>query len=164
MSLLTCLLASFSLPTYSPFSFTPFNCTNRINRILHPKSKKGKRGKEMASDNWTSESEFHQACITLPLPTLIDEIAARSPTRPFVSLPINNDDLSEGYKDLSYNDFARSVDRCAWWILSKLGRWGAENERRPETKILAYVGPQDVRYAVLMLGAVKAGYSVSWFF
>ena len=118
----------------------------------------------MAPEDWTSEPDFHQACITLPLPTLIDEIAARRPTRPFVSLPVNNDDLSKGYRDFSYSDFAQSVDRCAWWIVSKLGRWGNENdERRPETRILAYVGPQDVRYAVLMLGAAKAGYTVRWF-
>ena len=114
----------------------------------------------MAQEDWTSVSDFHDACIKLTLPTLIDEIAARRPDRPFISLPINNDNLSEGYKDFSYSDFARAVDRCAWWIVSKLGRWVSENEKRSETRILAYVGPQDVRYVVMMLGAVKAGYTV----
>ena len=114
----------------------------------------------MAPEDWTSVQDFHHACITLPLPTLIDKIAARRPNRPFISLPINNDDLSEEYRDFTFGDFARAVDRCAWWIISKLGRYGVEREGKPERRVLAYVGPQDVRYAVLMLGAVKGGYTV----
>lgn len=43
-----------------------------------------------------------------------------------------------------------------------LGRCESE-ERVSETRTLAYVGPQDVRYAVLMLGAVKAGYTLQTF-
>lgn len=113
----------------------------------------------MALEDWSSVEDFHHACTTLPLRTLIDEIAARRPNRSFISLPINNDDLSEGYRDLTYSDFARAVDRCAWWIVSKLGRRESENGRL-ETRTLAYVGPQDVRYAVLILGAVKGGYAV----
>lgn len=42
--------------------------------------------------------------------------------------------------------------------MSKLGRCGEDG-----TRILAYVGPQDVRYPVLMLGAAKAGYTVRLF-
>ena len=112
----------------------------------------------MAQGDWTSESHFHDACTTLPLPALIDEIAARRPSRPFISLPINNDNLSQGYRDFTFGDLARAVDRCALWIVTKLGRCGNEDE----TRILAYVGPQDVRYPVLMLGAVKAGYTVRY--
>ena len=113
----------------------------------------------MAQEDWKSVEEFHYACSTLPLPTLIDEIAARRPDRPFLSLPINDDDLSEGYRDFKYGDFARAVDKCASWIVSFLGRCESE-EKMSETRTLAYVGMQDVRYAVLMLGAVKAGYTV----
>ena len=112
--------------------------------------------------DWPSESAFHNACTALPLPTLIDDIAARRPNRPFISLPINNDDISHGYRDFTFSDFARAVDRCAWWIVSKLGRCG-EDEKKDGTGILAYVGPQDVRYPVLMLGAAKAGYTVGLF-
>ena len=113
----------------------------------------------MAQEDWKSVGEFFYACSTLPLPTLIDEIATRRPDRPFLSLPINDDDLSEGYRDFTYSNFARAVDRCAWWIVSLLGRYESE-EKRSETRTLAYVGPQDVRNALLMLGAVKAGYTV----
>ena len=112
----------------------------------------------MALDDWSSVEDFYHACTTIPLPTLIDEIAARRPDRPFISLPVNNDDLSEGYRDFTYSDFAKAVDRCAWWIVSLLGR--CENEKSSQDRTLAYVGPQDVRYGVLMLGAVKGGYTV----
>lgn len=47
------------------------------------------------------------------------------------------------------------MERCAWWIVSLLRRC-----ERSEKKTLAYVGRQDVRYAVLMLGAVKEGGSI----
>lgn len=113
-------------------------------------------------EDWPSESAFHKACTTLPLPTLIDDIASRRPNHPFISLPINNDDLSHGYRDFTYSDFALAVDRCAWWIVSKLGRCG-EDEKKDRKRILAYVGPQDVRYPVMMLGAAKAGYTVRLF-
>ncbi len=114
----------------------------------------------MTPNDWPSPPAFHHACITLPLPTLIDELAARRPNRPFISLPINNDNLSARYRDFTYGDFAQAVDRCAWWIVEKLGRCGVEGEDEDGRRILAYVGPQDVRYAVLMLGAVKGGYTV----
>ena len=109
----------------------------------------------MAIEDRGPVQDFYHACTTLSLPTLIDEIAAGKPTRPFVSLPINDEDLSKGYRDVTYSEFARAVDRCAWWIVSLLGRCESKNGRT-----LAYVGPQDLRYAVLILGAVKGGYTV----
>lgn len=43
--------------------------------------------------------------------------------------------------------------------MSKLGRW--ENKSgKPQTRIMAYMGPQEGRYGVLTFGAVKAGYTV----
>lgn len=116
----------------------------------------------MALEDWTSVEDFHHACITLPFPTLFDKIAARRPDRSFVSLPIDNYDLSEGYKDFTNSDFARAIDRCAWWIVSLLGRCESKNGSS-ETRTLAYVGPQDVRYSVLVLGAVKGDYTVGVF-
>lgn len=117
--------------------------------------------RQQPQQDWPSGSAFHNACTTLPLPTLIDNIAVRRPNRPFISLPINNDDLSHGYKDFTFSEFALAVDRCAWWIVSKLGR--CREDEKDGTRILTYVGPQDVRYPVLMLGAAKAGYTVRLF-
>lgn len=43
-------------------------------------------------------------------------------------------------------------------MVSKLVRQPSESEDgRSAARILAYVGPRDVRYAMLMLGAVKEG-------
>ena len=100
----------------------------------------------MALEDWA----FPPRPLHPPAPNPHHEIAAPRPDRPFVSLPVNDDDLSEGYKEFTYSDSARVMDRCAWWIVSLLKRC-----ERSEKRTLAYVGRQDVRYAVLMLGAVK---------
>lgn len=93
-----------------------------------------------------------------------------TPVPPSTSQPSSTRSQLEGLIGLSYRypsttttspkntvisrkgDFARVMDRCAWWIVSLLRRCERSGKR-----ILAYVGRQDVRYAVLMLGAVKEG-------
>ncbi|ESZ95633.1 hypothetical protein SBOR_3981 [Sclerotinia borealis F-4128] len=86
------------------------------------------------------------------LPNLIDEIASSDPTRIFASIPLSND-LQDGFRDIDFADFARSINHCAWWIEKNLGR--------SETfQTLNYVGPQDLRYTILPFAAIKTGYQV----
>ena len=96
--------------------------------------------------------EIQQDCINLPVPSLINKIATLRPNLPFVSLP-RNDSPEEGYQDYTYQDIARAVDRCAWWIV--------ENSGRSDTfKTLAYIGPQDLRCVLLVLASAKTGHKV----
>ncbi|KAL8893579.1 MAG: hypothetical protein Q9192_005129 [Flavoplaca navasiana] len=85
------------------------------------------------------------------LPTLVDHLAATDPTRPFVSLPKSND-IKEGFYDVDYATFAAAINRCAYWLDQELGRPRYEFEK------VTYMGPSDLRYAIFILAAVKAGY------
>lgn len=87
------------------------------------------------------------------LTTLIDDRARRGHTRPYASIPISSDP-SHGYRDISYQKYARAIDRCAWWIKAKM----------PPSTIfepLMYLGVFDLRYQILAMAAVKTGHVVS---
>ena len=84
------------------------------------------------------------------LPSLIDEIAHQDPERPYVSIP-RTTNPQDGYRDISFSSFARSINRCSWWIEEQIGRgWNFET--------IAYMGPQDLIYAILVLSSIKTGY------
>ncbi|MCJ1314533.1 hypothetical protein MMC25_008215 [Agyrium rufum] len=108
------------------------------------------------------------------IPNIIDERARREPDRPVYSIPISSanvsrdfedisargavysvpvsaDDLSHGFRDISARDFANAVDRVAWWLEAELGKGVS-------FPTIGYIGPHDIRYALLTLGCIKAGY------
>ncbi|KAL8670081.1 MAG: hypothetical protein Q9168_005366 [Polycauliona sp. 1 TL-2023] len=85
------------------------------------------------------------------LPTLIDQIAADDPTRTFVSLT-KSIDIQQGFHDVDYATFAAAINRCAHWLDQELGRPRYDFEK------IAYIGPSDLRYAIFLIAAVKAGY------
>jgi acyl-CoA synthetase (AMP-forming)/AMP-acid ligase II len=88
------------------------------------------------------------------IPTLIDELATTDTTRVFVSIP-RTTTIEDGFEDITYGDLARAVNRCAWWMERTL--------QRSETfETLNYVGPQDLRYVILLFAAIKTGYQV-WY-
>lgn len=83
---------------------------------------------------------------------VIDDLASSNPTRIFASIPLSND-LQDGFQDITYRDFSRSIDKCSWWMEKNLGR--------SETfETLNYVEPQDLRYIILLFAAIKTGYQV----
>jgi acyl-coenzyme A synthetase/AMP-(fatty) acid ligase len=86
------------------------------------------------------------------IPQLVDEIAFTDPERVFASVP-KSSNLDDGYQDVSYNAFARAVNRCAWFLEKELGR-------SQDQTTLFYIGPLDLRYLVIILGAVKTGHLV----
>ena len=85
-------------------------------------------------------------------PTLIDERAISHPTKPFAAIP-KSSDLHDGFIDISYHQLARAINRCSWWLESKLGK--ALN-----FETVGYLGVLDLRYTILMFGCVKVGYKV----
>ena len=58
-----------------------------------------------------------------------------------------------GYRKITYKGLANAINGAAWWLHQTLGP-GHNFET------LAYIGPNDFRYNVFILGAVKAGYKV----
>ena len=103
-------------------------------------------------------------------PRDLDDISGRGIV---YSVPVSSDDLSRGFRDISARDYANAVNRVAWWLESQLGKG-------PSFPTIGYIGPRtlsrekregicaspakvqldDLRYGLLVLGCIKAGYKV----
>lgn len=88
------------------------------------------------------------------VPHLVDKRAASTPDAVYSEYPASAVTYNEGYRNITYREFANTVNGAANWLVDTLGP-GKEFET------LAYIGPNDIRYPALILGAVKAGYKVS---
>ncbi|KAF9737834.1 hypothetical protein PMIN02_001133 [Paraphaeosphaeria minitans] len=85
------------------------------------------------------------------IPNIIDHLAQVAPSAPYALYPNSPTTYDEGYRTVTYKDFANAVNGFAWWLSNNLG--SSKN-----FDVLAYFGPNDVRYTALLLGAVKSGY------
>ncbi|KAJ9143066.1 NRPS-like enzyme [Pleurostoma richardsiae] len=81
---------------------------------------------------------------------VIDERAAAKHARPYASIPVS-DDVSAGFKDISYSQFANAIDRCARWLQTQDGLTST-------TEPLVYIGLNDLRYSILALATAKTGH------
>lgn len=88
------------------------------------------------------------------LNNIVDYRAKRSPRALYAEFPISATSYEKGYRRITYEDLANAVNGAAWWVENTLGR-----SKNFDT--LAYIGPNDLMYNVLILGAVKAGYKMS---
>lgn len=88
------------------------------------------------------------------LNNIVDYRAKRSPRASYAEFPVSATSYEKGYRKITYEDLANAVNGAAWWLEKTLGR-------SKNFGTLAYVGPNDLMYNVLILGAVKVGYKVS---
>ncbi|KAI0543172.1 hypothetical protein GGR58DRAFT_509903 [Xylaria digitata] len=86
------------------------------------------------------------------LPSLIEDLAHSDPSRILYSVT-KTKDPADGFNDICAADFARAVDRCSWFINQELGVG-------IEFPTLAYIGPQDLNYAILVLASIKTSYKL----
>lgn len=82
------------------------------------------------------------------MPNLVDHYAEVKPDDLYAEYPVKPMNYEDGYKQITYKAFANSINGVAHWLTETL----SEND-----EILAYLGPNDLRYPALVLGAVKAG-------
>jgi len=85
------------------------------------------------------------------LPNIVDHLSRETPQALYDEYPISPLSYDAGYHKIAYCDLANAVNGAASWLSQTLG-----TSKRHE--VLAYVGPNDLRYIVLVLAAVKAGY------
>ncbi len=88
--------------------------------------------------------------------TVIDERAKQAPESPWVSIPVDERDLSKGWKDITFAEFANAINHAARWLDENLP---------PSTEAFqtfAYTGPRDLRYPILAVAAGKLGKVVGW--
>ena len=85
---------------------------------------------------------------------IVDCVAARKPQTLYTEYPVSLTSYESGFCKITYGAFANAINRVAWWLSDALGP-GKDFET------LAYIGPNNLVYPALILGAVKAGYKVS---
>ena len=87
------------------------------------------------------------------IPVVIDQIAKSEPDATFVESPVSSTTYEAGYRPITFRQFANAINGAAWWLEKELGK-GQKHET------LAYIGPNDLRYIILVVAAVKTGYKV----
>jgi len=87
------------------------------------------------------------------LPVELDRIAEESPSRVFASVPITSN-VNDGFRDVSFRDIANGVNGFAHFLENRYGRGN-------NFETLSYIGMPDLRYVIVVLGAMKCGYKVS---
>lgn len=87
------------------------------------------------------------------LNNIVDGAARTTPDSVYAELPRSPVDLSQGFRQVTYREFANAINGIAWWLHNSLGPSKA-------FETLTYIGPNDLRHNVLLLGAVKVGYKV----
>ncbi|KAI4162629.1 MAG: hypothetical protein LQ342_003675 [Letrouitia transgressa] len=85
------------------------------------------------------------------LANVIDSHAANDPIRVWASVPVNDEDLTQGFRDITYKEFADAINLASWWLAQNVASTTAPFQT------VAYSGPKDLRYPVLAMAAVKCG-------
>lgn len=89
------------------------------------------------------------------VPQVLDALASSDPERIYASIPLTPD-VNDGFRDVTMQDLANAVNNIAWMLE---GIEGKPEEGRFER--IAYIGASDIRYAIMMIAAIKVGYVVS---
>ncbi|KAL3475147.1 hypothetical protein BJX99DRAFT_259614 [Aspergillus californicus] len=87
------------------------------------------------------------------LPAIIDKIAQREPNTLWGEYPSSPTSFSEGFKPITYAQFANAVNGCAHFITKALGK---SNTGEP----LAWLAPNDPRCSIALVAAIKAGFKL----
>ncbi|TKX20647.1 AMP-binding enzyme-like protein 1 [Elsinoe australis] len=89
---------------------------------------------------------------TIPLPKVVDEIAENHPDQTWMYIP-KNDNVRNGYREVSFSRLARVVNKMARWIERTVGTSDSR-------ETIAYMGTNDTRYIITVLAALKTGYKI----
>lgn len=83
---------------------------------------------------------------------MVDQLSTSDPERVFLSYPSGPRPI-DGYRDVTYREFAAAINRCSWWLDKHLGS-------SDDFRTLTYFGSRDLRSTVVMYSAVKTGHKV----
>ncbi|KAJ6033651.1 hypothetical protein N7444_011422 [Penicillium canescens] len=84
------------------------------------------------------------------LPRAVDDLALTSASGIFCVHPISSD-ISEGWQSITFKRLAGAVNGLAWWIEKNIGQ-------SKSFEVLAYIGANDIRYAIFFLACLKTGH------
>ncbi len=94
------------------------------------------------------------------LPHTLFKLAAQYPSATYAEFPVDPNRIEDGYSKITFAEVANAVHMFAWWVEENIGKLKEEDKNGTQT--LVYMGPNDIRYAVLCLGSVVAGYKVGF--
>lgn len=100
------------------------------------------------------------------IPNIVDKHAAQNPEKVFASIPVDNSDLSQGFRDITYLEFRRAVDKAAYWLEQHLGTPPRDDQQEGDGSsasrfpTFAFYGTRDLRYSIFAVAAMKAGFKV----
>lgn len=99
-------------------------------------------------ENHHSESDPERGQL---LPAILDRRAQSEPDRVWAKFPVSPSAYDQGFKAATYGQIRNAVNRVAWILAETIG---------PSTEFdtLAYLGPSDLRYHIVILAAIKTGY------
>jgi hypothetical protein len=86
------------------------------------------------------------------LPHVIKQNAQTDPHGVFARIPAGSK-YTDGYRDVTKLQLHKAVNHTASLLRQNLGE-----SKRFET--LAYIGPGDLRYSIIVVAGIKAGYKV----
>ena len=81
--------------------------------------------------------------------SVVEQLAEEEPAGVWASIPIDVNDVSKGYKDLTFSQLNNAACRAALWLRDHLP------ESPQPFQSFAYVGPSDIRYAAFAIAAGK---------
>lgn len=77
------------------------------------------------------------------------ENRANDSGKPWVSAPVDDKDLSKGYKDINFRQLNKYTNHAAQWLTKNLPKTSEPFQ------FIAYAGPKDLCYPILALAAAK---------
>ena len=90
------------------------------------------------------------------LPNTLFKLAAQYPDLTYSEYP-RTSNAADGYRKITFKEVANAVHAMAWWIDQNVGKPPKDDG----SETLVYMGPNDLRYGILVLGSVMVGYKVS---
>ncbi|ROW08291.1 hypothetical protein VMCG_03193 [Cytospora schulzeri] len=87
-------------------------------------------------------------CLGELLPHTVERLARENPSAPYGLWPIAQASYEDGFRTIDYGQLANIVNGLAWWIKRNIGT--SQNGE----KVLAYVGPNDIRFTAMLLAAL----------
>ncbi|KAF2491843.1 putative NRPS-like enzyme [Lophium mytilinum] len=85
------------------------------------------------------------------IPNVIDLRAQRNPQDIFAKVPTSTTSYGSGFRSVTIVELSNAINRVAWLLQEHLGK-GQDHEA------LAYIGPTDLRYSIVVIAAIKVGY------
>ncbi|KAF7861579.1 hypothetical protein EAF04_008141 [Stromatinia cepivora] len=82
----------------------------------------------------------------------IHQFAIDDPNRICISIPLTSEPR-DGFEDITFCQLDKAIDVASIWVEKQIGI-GKDYES------IAYVGPHDLRYIVLMIAAIKTGHKL----